>query len=321
MALSSGHQVIAIEEHYYDAEVVKHFEGASAHVGDFIRDRLEDVNDIRIKDMDASGIDIQVLSHGAPATQRMDAELAVQVARGANDRLAEICKSHPDRFGGFAVLPTEDPTGSADELSRAVNELGLKGAMIHGLSNGKFLDDPQYWPIFERAQELDVPIYLHPAIPHQAVVDVYLKDYVADYPGILNAAWGFTMETATQGIRMVLSGVFDKYPDLKIILGHLGEAIPFLLWRIDMVLRRPPNKSIEFAEIFRNNFYITTSGFFSDPALLCCIQEMGTDRIIFSVDYPFADNQPGTDWMERLHLNEADKVKILSGNAKRILKM
>lgn len=321
MALSSGQKVIAIEEHYYDAEVVKHFEGASAHVGDFIQDRLLDVEDIRLKDMDETGIDIQVLSHGAPATQRMDAETGVAVARGANDRLAKIVNAHPDRYGGFATLPTAAPNAAADELSRSVNELGHKGAMIHGLSNGKFVDDPEFWPIFERAQSLDVPIYLHPAIPHQDVVDVYLKDYAADYPGILNAAWGFTMETATQGIRMVLSGIFDKYPDLKIILGHLGEAIPFLLWRIDMVLRRPPNKSVEFAEIFRNHFYITTSGFFSDPALLCCIQEMGTDRIIFSVDYPFAENKPGTDWIDRLHLNEADKVKILSGNAKQLLKM
>ena len=321
MTILDGQQVIAIEEHYYDPEVVATFEGASSRVGDFVRDRLNDVADLRIKEMDAAGIDIQVLSHGAPATQRLDAKTGVPIARAANDRLHETVQAHPDRFAGFAVLPTADPEASADELERTVKDLGFKGAMIHGLTNGVFFDDKRFWPIFERAQALDVPLYVHPAIPHQDVIDIYLKEYVSDYPGILNAAWGFTMETGTQGIRLVLSGVFDAYPDVQVILGHLGETIPFLLWRIDNTLSRPGNKPINFRETFTRNVHVTTSGFFSDPALLCCIQEIGVDRIMFSVDYPFAENMPGTEWMKNLHLNAADKEKILSGNAKKLLKM
>ncbi|MDA0241587.1 MAG: amidohydrolase family protein, partial [Proteobacteria bacterium] len=203
-----GKQVIAIEEHYYDAEVVATYEGANARVGNYVRDRLDDTETLRLKEMDEAGIDVQVLSHGAPACQQMEPELAIKISRGANDRLADIIKKHPDRFAGFAMIPTPDPEAAADELERAVQELDLKGAMVHGLTNGVFLDDQRFWPIFERAEKLDVPIYLHPAIPHPQVIDLYLKEYVADYPGILNAAWGFTMETATAGIRLVLSGVF-----------------------------------------------------------------------------------------------------------------
>jgi len=166
-----------------------------------------------------------------------------------------------------------------------------------------------------------VPIYLHPALPHPKVVDVYLKDYVERFPGVLNAGWGFTMETATAGIRMVLSGVFDKYPNLKIILGHLGETLPFLLWRIDSVLNRPGNDGIAFRDVFCSHFYVTTSGFFSDPALLLCIQELGIDRVLFAVDYPFVPNAPGPQWMDRIMLNTEDKNKILHGNSERVLRM
>src|SRR5438045_7578947 len=271
--------------------------------------------------MDAAGLDIQVLSHGAPSVQRLEAELAVRLARGANDRLAETVRSHPDRFAGFAMLPTAVPKAAADDLERAVTRLGFKGAMVHGLTGGLFLDDKRFWPIFERAQALDVPLYMHPAVPHPAVIDVYYKDYVEKFPNILRAAWGFTVETATQGIRLILSGAFDAYPHLKIILGHLGEGLPFLLWRINMALVRDGAGPSWFRDTFCEHFYITTSGFFSDPALLCCITEMGVDRILFSVDYPFVENRPGTAWMDHLQLHAAATAKLLSGNAKRLLTM
>ena len=200
-----------------------------------------------------------------------------------------------------------------------MTKLGFKAAMVHGLTNGVFLDDKRFWPIFERAQALDVPLYLHPASPHPAVVDIYLKDYVKDFPALLSAGWGFTIETATQGIRLVLSGVFEKYPKLKIILGHLGETLPFLVWRIDTTLKRPGGKAANFRDIFCNSFYVTTSGNFSNPALLCCVMEMGIDRILFAVDWPFVP--PGTKWMESVPLCDEDKAKILSGNAKRLLRM
>jgi 2,3-dihydroxybenzoate decarboxylase len=271
--------------------------------------------------MDEAGIDVQVISHGAPSTQRLDPEAAVRLARNANDRLAQAIAAHPDRFAGFAALPTPNPAAAADELERTVTTLGFKGAMVHGLTNGVFCDDERFWPIFARAQALDVPLYVHPAAPHRAVVEAYYKDYVKDFPSLLSAAWGFTVETATQGIRLVLSGVFDAYPDVKIILGHMGEGLPFLLWRINHALSRPGNRQVSFREQFSQHFYITTSGNFSTPALLCSMMELGVDRILFSVDWPFVQNVPGTKWMNELQLSAADKSKILSGNARRLLKM
>ncbi|HUQ75940.1 MAG TPA: amidohydrolase family protein [Burkholderiales bacterium] len=319
-------KVIALEEHYMDPEVARHFaEGGPEAKMPALRDRLLDVGELRIREMDEAKIDLQILSHTAPATQRLDPDKAPAIARSANDRLAETVKASKGRFLGFASLPTANPKAAADELERAVTKLGFKGAMVHGLTSvgneRLFLDDKRFWPIFERAQALDVPLYMHPAIPHPAVVEAYYKDYVKDFPSILTAGWGFTVETATQGLRLVLSGVFEKYPDLKIILGHLGEGLPFLLWRIDMTFGRQGNRTTPFRETFRRNFWITTSGNFSTPALLCSVMEMGVDRILFSVDYPYVANPPGMRWMEDVPLSTEDREKILSGNAKKLLKI
>jgi 2,3-dihydroxybenzoate decarboxylase len=287
-----------------------------------LRERLHDLGALRIKEMDEAGIDVQVLSHGAPATQRLDATTAVPVAKGANDRLHAAVQKNPTRLQAFAVLPSADPKAAADELERAVTRLGFKGAMLHGLDKqGRFLDLKEFWPIYERAAALDVPIYMHPAVPHKAVVDAYYKDYLEQFPGLLTAAWGFTVETATQGIRLVLSGVFDKYPGLKIILGHLGEGLPFSLWRIDMALQRPGNRTTPFRDTFREHFWITTSGNFSTPSLLCCVMEMGADRIMFSVDYPFVTNPPGVKWMADVPLSPTDRENILGGTAKKLLRL
>lgn len=317
-------RVIAIEEHYWDKEVAATFGPTDAMRGaPSIIERLYDYGELRIREMDEAGIDVQVLSHGAPATQRGEAETVIRLARGANDRLREIVRAHPDRFAAFGCLPTPDPKAAADELERCVTKLGFKGAMVHGLTNGLFLDDKRFWPIFERAQALDVPIYVHPATPHAAVAEIYYKDYIKDFPAFLTAGWGFTVEAATQGIRLVLSGVFDAYPELKIIMGHLGESLPFSLWRINQALARQGNRdtSFSFRDYFCKHFWITTSGNFSNPALLCCVMEMGVDRIIFSVDYPFVQNKPGTDWIPNIPLCAEDKIKILSGNVERLLRL
>ncbi|MEA3192806.1 MAG: hypothetical protein QOD26_1139, partial [Betaproteobacteria bacterium] len=269
-------KIITLEEHYWDKEVASHFDSFGPEMKNpALRERLHDLGALRIKEMDEAGIDVQVLSHGAPATQRLDAATAVPVAKGANDRLHAAVKASGGRLEAFAVLPSADPKAAADELERAVTKLNFKGAMLHGLDKqGRFLDLKEFWPIYERAASLDVPIYMHPAVPHKAVVDAYYKDYLEQFPGLLTAAWGFTVETATQGIRLVLSGVFDKYPGLKIILGHLGEGLPFSLWRIDMALQRQGNRATPFRDTFREHFWITTSGNFSTPALLCCVMEM-----------------------------------------------
>ena len=313
--------VIALEEHYWDKELAAQFVGGEGVRDAAMLERLYDLGELRLKEMDEAGIDVQILSHGAPSAQKLDGGDAVALTRRVNDRLNAAVAANPKRFAAFAALPTSDPKAAADELERTT-KLGFKGAMIHGLANGAFLDDKRFWPIFERAQALDVPIYLHPSVPLPAVMDAYYKDYAKDFPMVVRAAWGFTVETATHAIRLLLSGLFDAYPRLKIVLGHLGETLPFLMWRIDQALARPGAKTkLSFRDVFCEHFYITTSGNFSNPALLCCVQELGIDRILFAIDWPFVPNKLGTDWIPHIPLCEEDKVKLLSGNAKKLLRL
>jgi predicted TIM-barrel fold metal-dependent hydrolase len=319
MAQQSRPQVIAIEEHFWDPELVKHVKGGDVLRAPELEKRLYDLGEIRIKEMDEAGIDIQVLSHGAPGGQKLPDDIALELARGVNDRLHAAIKLHPTRFAGFAMVPTNDPRKGADELERCITKLGFKGAMLHGLANGVFLDDKRFWPIYERAEALDVPVYFHPSFPQQAVIDAYYKEYVESVPTILSAGWGFTVETATTALRLVLSGLFQHCPKLKVILGHLGEGIPFLMARMDEALSR--QAKVDFRATFSSHFSVTTSGFFSNPALLCCVQELGIDRILFSVDWPFVKNTVATDWVKTVPLCHEDQVKLLSGNAKRLLKM
>lgn len=313
--------VIALEEHYWDSELVSHIGGAEGTRSRGLLQRLYDVADLRLRAMDENGIDMQVLSHGAPSGQKLAAAVALDVTRGSNDRLAEMIARHPTRFAGFAALPTILPENAADELQRAVEDLGFKGAMIHGLTDGLFLDDKRFWPIFERAESLDVPLYLHPSFPHPDVVRAYYSDYLEDFPLVIRAAWGYTVETATQAIRIVLSGVLERYPGVRIILGHLGETLPFLLWRVNQALSRPGHKPVSFREQFCRHFYVTTSGNFSTPALVCTMLEMGIDRIMFSVDYPFVANDTAMDWVSTLQISPEDKTKLLGGTAKRLLRL
>jgi 2,3-dihydroxybenzoate decarboxylase len=314
--------VITIEEHYGDAELAKTYTGIEAGRPGPQMERLFDLGTLRLKEMDEAGIDIQVISHGAPSAQKLPPDGATALVRGVNDRLAAACAAHPGRLAAFAALPSNDPKAAADELERSVTRLGMKGAMMHGLSGSVFLDDKRFWPIYERAEALDVPIYFHPGLPDARVAEAYYNDYAKDFPMVVRAAWGYTVETATTAIRLVLSGVFEKHPKLKVILGHLGETLPFLVWRIDHAIGRPgAAKKISFRDIFCGNFWITTSGNFSTPALMCCIQELGVDRILFAVDWPFVMNPPGIEWMKTVPLCDEDKAKILSGNAKRLLRL
>lgn len=314
-------KIIALEEHYADAELTATFDGADAAKASAIRERLEDVGALRLKEMDQAGITLQVLSHNSPATQNLEATRAVPMARGVNDRLHAIVRSQPTRFAAFAALPTDDPVAAAEELERAVTALQFKGAMLHGRSRGEWLDHPRFLPIFERAAALDVPLYLHPSNPHPDVVRAYYSDYAKDHPMLVRAAWGYTVETATQAIRLVLGNVFEKHPTLKIVLGHLGETLPFLLERIDESLSRNSKFGRSFRQKFCRHFYVTTSGNFSTPALLCSIMELGIDRVLFSVDWPYIENDKGVEWMARVPLSQDDKDKILFGNAKQLLRL
>ena len=317
--------VIALEEHYADPAVqaLAKAGGAPPLVSTMyarLGARLNDLGELRLKEMDAAGIDIQVISHAPSVIQQLEAASAIDLATATNNRLHQAVLTHPARFAGFAALPTPDPKAAADELERCVTQLGFKGAMIHGRTQGAYHDHPRFHPIFERAVALDVPIYIHPGQPHEAMAAAYYDDYLKDFPALANAAWGYTIDTASQILRMILSGLFDQYPKLKIIVGHQGEGMPFLVDRVDEAVNRG-GKQVAFKEIFCNNFWITTSGHFSTPALTCSLMEMGVERVLFSVDYPFVENRPGTLWMEGVPLSREDKEKILNGNARRLLKM
>jgi len=324
--------VITLEEHYSDPEVASRAAPTGGHDSGGGRagsrtalvPRLNDLNELRLKEMDEAGIDVQVISHVPSPIQQINAEDAVGLAAAANNRLNDAIREHPSRFAGFAMLPTPDPHAAADELERAVRELGFKGAMIHGRSQGIYHDDRRFWPIFERAQALDVPIYLHPGPPHPEMVQAFYGDYLDDFPSLNSAAWGYTIDTANQAVRLIVSGLFDEYPRIKIILGHMGEGIPFLVDRIDEAISRPGNRrdgGASFRDAFCDHFYVTTSGFFSTPALLCAILELGIDRVLFSVDWPFVENGPGMKWMETVPLSNEDREKMFNGNAKRLLKL
>ena len=313
--------VIAIEEHYWDRELFSHVTGQEGIRGDSLLARLYDVGELRLKEMDEAGVDMQVLSLGAPGAQKLDASIAAAIARGANNRLAEAVAKHPTRFAAFACIPTEAPEEAARELERAVTQLGFKGAMIHGMTNGVFHDDERFWCIYEVAEKLDVPVYFHPSFPNKDVSALYYDKYAADFPQVVRAAWGYTVETATQAIRLILSRLFEKHPNFKVILGHFGETLPYQLWRIDQALRRPGAKPMDFRGTFCKNFYITTSGHFSTPALVTSMMEMGMDHIIFAIDWPFVSNKPGMDWLKTLQISRDDMTKMLSGNATRLLKL
>ena len=267
--------------------------------------------------MDEAGIDLQVISENNPATQNLDAETAVKLARASNDVLYEAVRRHPDRFAGFATLPTPDPKAAADELERAVSRLGFRGAMIMGLTRGRFMDDRRFRPIFERAVDLDVPLYIHPTPPRPAVQEAYFKEY----PVLAVAPLGFTLETLTHTFRLIVSGLFDEFPKLKIIVGHLGETAPFLLWRTDNILSERAPMPRTFAEYYREHFWLTTSGAFSNSALTCSIAEMGVDRILFSIDWPFMSNRAGRTWMDAAPVSNHNRSLILGENAKKLLKL
>lgn len=322
---SAAAPVIALEEHYWDAELVAQLTGAEGSRSPDMLERLHDLGEkpgsVRLREMDAAGIAMQILSHGAPSGQKLPASIAAPLIARVNDRLAGAVARNPSRFRAFAALPTAVPEAAADELERCVRDHHFVGAMVHGLTNGLFLDDKRFWPIFARAEQLDVPIYLHPSFPDARVVEAYYADYIKDFPMVMRAAWGYTVEAATQAIRLVLSGVFEKHPRLKFITGHMGETLPFLLWRIDQALSRPGQHAISFRNIFCDRFWITTSGSFSTPALTCAMTEVGADRIMFAVDWPFVSNQPAMDWLAGLQISPDDRQKILSGNARSLLRI
>jgi len=286
---------------------------------DKIRDSLLDITEERLKMMDECGIDMQVLSLTSPGVQVLDSPTAVKLAKKVNDELCKIIEKYPKRFTGFATIAPQDPKGAADELRRAVTELGLKGASINSHTNGKYLDDTKFWAIFEVAQELDVPIYIHPRLPSPDIFKAFIP-----YPILASSGMGYGIEVDIHSRRLIYSGVFNKYPTLKIIIGHMGESIPYWLWRMDQRWTKwPPDDTVvkKPSEYFKSNFMITTSGMFSQPPFFCALQQVTADNILFAVDHPYESTAEAVDFMDEVPLSKSDREKIYHKNAENLLKL
>ena len=285
-----------------------------------IYEQLQDIGDTRIANMDAAGIDMQVLSLNSPGVEQADAAEQIAIARESNDFLAEAVKKYPQRFAGFASLPIAAPEQAAEELERRVRQQGFKGTLINGHTRGRYLDDKFFWPILERAEALNVPIYLHPTVPPQAVVDASFGGFSPPVTAAFAAAgWGWHIETAVHLIRMILGGVFDRYPKLQIVIGHLGEGIPFMLPRLNKnfpmeltKLERP------LGAYLRENVHYTFGGFNFPATFLDLLLEVGVGRIMFSVDYPYGSMAEARAFLEQLPVTAADKERIAHGNAEQL---
>jgi len=284
---------------------------------------LPEIGAPRLKSMDEAGISVQVLSISGPGPDLVPGPDGVAMARAVNDHLAEAVARHPDRFAGFAALPLQSPDASAGELARAVRELGFLGAIVNGTTEGRFLDHPSYDGLLAAAVELDVPIYIHPHIPPESVRQAYFSDLPPGAGRVLETAgWGWHSETAVHLLRMVLAGTLDRHPRLKLIVGHMGEMLPMMLDRADAVFRhdighltRPISRAI------LDQVWITTSGIFTEPPFLAALLTFGIDRIMFSVDYPYAPNAAGRAFLDRLSLAPADMAKLAHGTADALLRL
>ena len=322
-------KLVALEEHFLTASVRDAWAQLPAAERDLIfsldrpeiTTRLEDFTDLRIKQMDASGVDVQVLSLTSPGVQNHDPKQAVELAQQSNDTVAAVVKQNPDRFDGFATLPTPDPEASALELKRAVTELGLQGAMLHGRTGERNLDHADFAPIFEMAAYLRAPLYIHPQPPQRAVREIYYSGFGEKVDGALATfGWGWHHETGVQAVRLILAGVFDRYPDLQIVLGHWGECLLFYLDRINGLSKVTENLKKPIADYVRENFYVTPGGILSANYLKWAIEVIGRERVMFATDYPYqiAAGRGARDYIEKSGLDGETQNLIANGNWQRI---
>jgi predicted TIM-barrel fold metal-dependent hydrolase len=327
-------RVVALEEHFTVPSLVRRISPEAIARRGFVRrnyppgrvnplELLPEIGERRLGSMDETGITVQVLSTTGPGADLLDGADGVAFAREINDALAEAIARHPDRFSGFAHLPMRDPEASAKELARTVRDHGFHGAMINGTTEDRFLDDPRFEPILAAAESLDVPIYLHPGLAPEPVRKLYYSNLPSDAGVILEGAgWGWHSETAIHVLRLVLAGTLDRHPKLKLIIGHMGEGLPVMLARCDQVfeayvqhLARPISRTI------LDQVWITTSGMFTEPPFLAALLTFGIDRILFSVDYPYAPNQRGRALLQSLSLSPTDLAKVAHGNADQLLRL
>lgn len=289
-----------------------------------LQPKLLDLGSGRVADMDEAGIDLQVLSLAAMGFDALDPATATMVARDVNDELAAAVRAHPTRLAGFATLGLKDANGAAAELDRCITRLGFHGALLDGTTAGLFLDDPCFLPVFEAAAHLNVPIYLHPAPPPEPVLHAYFSGLPGDLGHLLSiAGWGWHAETALHTLRLIVSGLFDRLPMLQLIIGHMGEGLPYALARSSGILSHAaPHLRQPVAAYFQTNIHLTTSGYFTPPPLRCALQVVGIDRLLFSVDYPFSPNTRGRAFLQGLaDLTAEDLAKFTHRNAESLLRL
>lgn len=283
-----------------------------------VRRQLLDLEDERLQIMDGCGVDMHLLSLTAPGVQTLDNDRATALAAGVNDRLAEVIARHPGRFAGLAAIAPQDPGAAAAEIERAIGDLKLNGVVINSHTRNEYLDDEKFWPIFEAAADLGAPIYIHPRSPSAQMALPYKRF------GLETGIYGFQAETGLHGIRLICSGVFDRFPNLQIVLGHLGEGIPFWLWRVDYMHpvrsshNTRPKLELKPSEYFKRNFMITTSGMNWHPALRFCIEVVGADNIMWAIDYPYQATEGAVEFMNDAPIPDEDKHKIFHQNAERV---
>jgi 2,3-dihydroxybenzoate decarboxylase len=283
-----------------------------------IHERLIDLGEGRIKDMDETSVDMHVISLTSPGVQVFPGDLAAELAKDANDQLAHAVRAHPSRFAGLAAIAPQLPDVAAQELERAISQLGLCGAIINSHTRGEYLDNEKFWPILEAAESLQAPIYLHPRTPSPSMIEPYL-----DY-GLYFAGWGFAAETSLHAMRLIMSGAFDQFPDLKIILGHMGEGLPFWLDRIDnryllqVKIGAVDELSKLPSEYFRSNFVITTAGMGYSAPLKLSLETLGPERILFAADYPYENMAEAVEFMNSADMSDEDRQKIFHGNAEKL---
>lgn len=315
VARAPGHSLdLPLVQLIYDSQGKGRFLG--------MRERLLDLEGERLKEMDEHGVTMHLLMLTAPGVQMFDADTATDLAALANDRLAEVIARHPTRFAGLATVAPQSPKRAAKEMQRAIGKLKLNGFVVNSHTNNEYLDDPKYFPILEAAEALDACIYIHPRAP-SAGFDVPLRHY-----GLDSALWGYGLEVSTHALRMIIGGVFDRFPRLRICLGHMGEAIHFWRWRIDyMNLRRQkagqsPKLQLEMPSAYmKRNVVITTSGVEDDLALDYSLKALDEDNVMWAIDYPYQPTAPAVAWMDAAHVSEAVRAKLYHKNAERIFRI
>jgi uncharacterized protein len=315
-------RVITLEEHFTTGSAVR-TTGATRFAD--LQPKLLDLGAGRIADMDEAGIDLQVLSLVSTGIDALDAATARSLVRDVNDELASAVRAHPIRFAGFATLALKDPQAAAAELDRCVTRLGFPGALLDGTTGGIFLDDPSFLPVFEAAAHLNVPIYLHPAPPPEPVRQAYFSGLPGDLGFMLSiAGWGWHAETGLHTLRLIVAGLFDRFPTLQLIIGHMGEGLPYALARSSgMLSAAAPHLRQPVAAYFQSNIHLTTSGYFTHPPLRCAIEVVGLDRLLFSVDYPFSSNMRGRSFLDSLGslLSPEEMAKLTHRNAESLLRL